>query len=230
MIDITDTIRTVQAEYPPELRTARAMLALVEATKAARERVLDAIVQMGPRRGGTPEEQRQILLRELRRLDTRLQRYTDVLSRARPNDPMPREVYPLFHRITFPAGTPADARHLTPDYVTPLSIANQLAELEAFGPIVSNDFLLSVVTKAKEIRDKLRPDRLDQAGRHLEEQKRRQQERDRQQATDDTPPFFHAPDMPEASGLGTGLVDSPWSLAIGGSVAAALVVWMARRR
>jgi len=223
MIDVAQVIRGVQSAFPAEHQTARSMLVLVDETRKARERVLDAIVKMGPRQRGTPEEQRQLLLRDLRRLETRLTGYAAALSQARPSDPIPEAVRPLFSRVTFPSGTPASERHFTPDFATPISVTNQLEELGDFGPLVSNDFLLSITNKMQEIRAKFSP--LDQADQLLEDRREAQERQDRGQAS----PSAEEAQIPARKPQPPS-VTFPWGVALGSLSVAGIVVWIATRK
>ena len=136
--DIGKIIREVRAKYPPEKRTARNLLVLLEATRQARERSLRAIAARPAE--GVPEDQRQQLMRDLKRLGARLDLYAVSLSRVAPSDPMPESVRPLFHNILWTPETPATLRHPTPDYTTPFKVDNAFGELGEFYSFQSDKF------------------------------------------------------------------------------------------
>lgn len=136
--NISAIIRRVKAAHPPDKRTARHMLVLLEATRQARDRSVRAISRRTT--SGVPEEQRQQIVRDLTRLGTRLDLYAEQLSRVAPSDPMPESVVPLFKNILWTKETPSALRHPTPDFVTPFRSDNAAAELGSFYEFQVREF------------------------------------------------------------------------------------------
>lgn len=99
---------------------ARVALKLLAQTKAARSKVHRAVVRAKMQ---DTFGQKKRLIRELRELGERLDRYAEALGKVKPNDRIPGEVAPLVRKMP-------GAGHFTPDYLTPFTIENQTAVLE----------------------------------------------------------------------------------------------------
>lgn len=131
MHDISKIIRGVRAKYPPDERTARHLLVLLEATRLAMERSGDAIRSRGAL-SGEPERQRRAMLRELRELRLRLDGYGVALSKVAPAAAMPPDARRLLHLVMWKPGMAATLRHPMPDFATPFKIDNEFQQLNTF--------------------------------------------------------------------------------------------------
>ena len=119
---------------PPDKRTARAMVYLLEATRRARQDVSQRASEFRPATNEAHKLKREIL-RELRRLKDRLDVYQDALSAAPPDGPIPVEVAPLFYKFQPPPVAWDDMLEReywvpTPDAMTPGMIAAMLGALK----------------------------------------------------------------------------------------------------
>jgi hypothetical protein len=119
---------------PPDKRTARAMVYLLEATKRARQDVAERASAFKTDNNETLKIKREIY-KELRRLKDRLDVYGQILATAPPDGPIPDEVKPLFYK--FPKPPTAHDEQLgrdywvpTPDAYTPRMIASMLSALQ----------------------------------------------------------------------------------------------------
>lgn len=141
--EISKMFRRLRTETPPEKRTARAMLALVEATRRARAQTVRAVMnaELGT---GVEAAVKKRLVRELTALRTRLDAYAAALAKAKPNGPIPKTVRPLFYQVP-------GAGHFTPDALTPFTINNQLREAERFYASQEGQFWRYYVEELKKL-------------------------------------------------------------------------------
>lgn len=129
---------------PPDKRTARAMVYLLEATRRARQDVSMRASDFQPNTNEALKIKREIH-RELRRLKDRLDVYQDILSAAPPDGPIPPEVAPLFYKFQPPPEAWDDMLERkywvpTPDAYTPGMIASMLGALEEHDKSIKGVF------------------------------------------------------------------------------------------
>lgn len=105
-------------KIPAAKRTARVAMQLLKSTKLARSHIHKAVTSLK-----NPPPAIKQLLRQLDKLGNRLDAYGVALGAVSPDGPIPSSVLPLLYQQD-------GAGFITPDFIGPYVIGNQLEQLE----------------------------------------------------------------------------------------------------
>lgn len=137
------------ALYPPEKRTARHMLPLLNATERARAKVWGRAIGM---KAGLSSFAKRDIFKEIKRLGERLAMYRAALLKAKPDDPIPREVLPLLFSVPGLRLVDSNGKEYpvpSPDAFTPDMIASMLGALSEHMKDMEHVFWRDLASEVK---------------------------------------------------------------------------------